>query len=169
MANEFSRFNSAITGQRRQTLKGVYDVHTNFLQYPKIMQPTHARWEHIPSQPANSQALQNEYKYTGDSLNGGGAIFAEMPPVYTRKFMISDTYYETPPTSTLGYPGPDEALPEVGPPGLSHVSNDIITELPTACRQAFFKARAQEIAWKRKWYQETDGRAKAQLNITYNV
>lgn len=30
-------------------MDGVYDVHTNVTQYPKIIQPTHARWERLSS------------------------------------------------------------------------------------------------------------------------
>ncbi|KAL9125851.1 MAG: hypothetical protein Q9217_005006 [Psora testacea] len=179
-SREASRFNSAIAAQRRQNLKGVYDVHTNFMQYPRIMQPTHARWEHVQLLPPDSHPLQNGFKKSDDLMNGGtlplnrhpqleGTIFPEVLPMYTYKFLVSDTYYEMPTTSTLGYPGPDEALLDIGPPGLSQVADDVIAELPTSCRQAFFKARAEEHGWKRKWSAEIDSYAKSKLRITYNV
>lgn len=43
-----SMYNSLISVGRRAQLGGSYDIHTNSMQYPKIMQPTHARWERVP-------------------------------------------------------------------------------------------------------------------------
>lgn len=43
-----STYNSLISVGRRANLGGIYDIHTNSMQYPKIMQPTHARWERVP-------------------------------------------------------------------------------------------------------------------------
>ncbi|PYH99286.1 nuclear localization protein Npl6 [Aspergillus ellipticus CBS 707.79] len=47
-AREASNFNSLMLHARRDNLEGQYDIHTNVMQYPKIMQPTHARWERLP-------------------------------------------------------------------------------------------------------------------------
>ncbi|KAL9098196.1 MAG: hypothetical protein Q9163_006099, partial [Psora crenata] len=173
-SREASRFNSTLVAQRRQNLKGVYDIHTNVIQYPKIMQPTHARWEQISLAPADCQAFRdtandNDAIHITSATRREGTIFPEVLPAYARKFMVSDTYYETPPRSTMGYPGPDEALLDVAPPGLSHASVDVIAELPTDSRQAFFKARSEEYDWKRKWSTEIDNHARAKLKITYNV
>lgn len=79
-----------------------------------------------------------------------------------------DTYYETPPTSTLGYPGPDEALMDVNVPGLAYVPDDVIAELPNHCRYEFLKARAQEDDWRGSWRSEEHDNARAKLKITYN-
>ena len=95
-------------------------------------------------------------------------MFPEILPVYARKFMITDTYYETPPTSTLGYPGPDEALIDVDGPGLTHIPDDVIRELTNEHRSDFLKARAKEENWKGRWRTEEDDKARAQLKITYN-
>ncbi|KAL1958228.1 hypothetical protein VTO42DRAFT_4736 [Malbranchea cinnamomea] len=46
-AREASRFNSSLVSSRLENLDGVYDIHTNIMMYPKIMQPTHARWEPV--------------------------------------------------------------------------------------------------------------------------
>ncbi|KAJ5347834.1 Chromatin-remodelling complex [Penicillium brevicompactum] len=50
-ARAASNFNHKIADMRRANLNGVYDVHTNIMQFPKIMQPTHARWERVPPNP----------------------------------------------------------------------------------------------------------------------
>lgn len=44
-----SRFNSVLAHNRLGNLRGVYDIHTNSMQYPKTMQPTHARFEQLQS------------------------------------------------------------------------------------------------------------------------
>ncbi len=81
--------------------------------------------------------------------------------------MITDTYYETPPASVLGYPGPDEEVLDVGPGELTRVPEHLLTELPEDCRQAFVEARAVEKAWKARWGTEKTDGARAQLRITY--
>lgn len=119
-----SRFNSSILSARRENLEGVYDIHTNVMQYPKIMQPTHARWERLPpSDPGLTSKLtkgmstlrltngtsDGEPTTNGDvhdvpsSKEGKGAtsthstIFPAVPSVFTRRFAIHDVHYESPP------------------------------------------------------------------------
>ncbi|KAJ5536996.1 Chromatin-remodelling complex RSC SWI/SNF subunit Rsc7/Swp82 [Penicillium frequentans] len=48
-ARAASTFNSKLAEMRRNTMGGVYDVHTNHIQYPQITQPTHVRYERVPS------------------------------------------------------------------------------------------------------------------------
>ncbi|CAF9907762.1 MAG: hypothetical protein ALECFALPRED_003868 [Alectoria fallacina] len=183
-AREASRFNSSLAIQRRQNLNGVYDVHTNVMQYPKIMQPTHARWEQVlPTSPTSRTSQIAADQMSGvyfDGLNGtrghcdgrgpvANTIFPEIPSVFTRNFMISDTYYEAPPASVLGYPGPDEELLDVGPGELTRVPEHLLDELPEGCRQAFVEARAVERAWKKRWGTDNDDGARARLRITYNT
>lgn len=183
-ARESSRFNSSLAAQRRHNLNGIYDVHTNVTQYPKIMQPTHARWEQVlPTSPTSrtSQIAADQInRDVSDGLNGttghsngreaaADTIFPDIPPVFTRNFMISDTYYETPPASVLGYPGPDEELLDVGPGELTRVPEHLLDDLPEGCRQAFIEARAVEKAWKERWGTDKDDGARAQLRITYNT
>lgn len=172
-----SRFNSSLAMNRRRNLHGVYDVHTNAMQYPKIMQPTHARWEQIPTASPESKKLRIS---DGESANetispvpgqgqGSDTIFPAVPAAYTRTFMITDTYYKGPSSSTLGYPGPDEAVLDIGPPGLTHVPEKVLAELPDSCRQSFYEARAEERQWKESWGTEDDDHARSQLRITYNT
>ena len=147
------------------------------MQYPKIMQPTHARWEQVSPSSPRSETLEITH---GDTPNGiiadsdghdkaSDTIFPDILPVFKRNFMISDTYYTTPTSSTLGYPGPDEEVLDVGPGGLTQVPEDVLVELPDSCRQSFNEARAAERKWKRSWGTENDDRARAKLRITYNV
>lgn len=148
------------------------------------MQPTHARWEQILPTSPKSKISQSVADQTNgiwpNSLNSTtglcdgrepatDTIFPDIPPVFTRNFMISDTYYETPPASVLGYPGPDEEFLDVGPGGLTCVPEHLLGELPEDCRQAFVEARAVEKAWKGRWSTEKTDGARAQLRITYNT
>ena len=50
-----SRFNSELAAARRQTLEGVYDIYTNQMHYPAIMQHTHAKWEPVPPPPSSTE------------------------------------------------------------------------------------------------------------------
>ena len=83
--------------------------------------------------------------------------------------MISDTYFETPPASVLGFPGPDGESLDVGPGGLTHVPEHLLADLPEGCRQAFVEARAVEMEWKGRWGTDNDDGARARLRITYNT
>lgn len=83
--------------------------------------------------------------------------------------MITDTYYSTPSSSVLGYPGPDEDVIDVGPGGLTHIPEDVLAALPEDCRHSLIKARSMEMAWKESWSNENDDSARAKLRITYNV
>ena len=156
-------------------------MHTNFIQYPKIMQPTHVRWEQLPLVLPDSHALQDILSHKGDfaehedqaaqrtGVNNFKAttMFPKIPDIFTRKFMVTDTIYETPPTSTLGYPGPDEAFVDIDPAGLVYVPDDVLAELPRDCKEGFFRALAQEVEWKERW--STEAGARRELKITYNV
>ena len=179
-----SRFNSSLAAQRRHNLNGVYDVHTNAMQYPKIMQPTHARWEPVlPTSPSSRNSQTGADQPNGvvpDELDGttghsksrepaADTIFPDIPSVFTRNFMITDTCYETPPASVLGYPGPDEEILDVGPGELTRMPEHLLAELPEGCRQAFVEARAVEKAWKARWGTEEGNGARARLRITYNT
>ncbi|TAQ86243.1 hypothetical protein B7494_g5413 [Chlorociboria aeruginascens] len=144
-AREASRFNALLGGARRQILNGIYDPHTNIMQYPKIMQPTHARWEQIDDNKIDEVNSHNEANDEEPS------IFKPLKPVYSRNFMIVDTVYEGPPTSNLGVPGLDGDAHDLGFNGLSNIPSHIKAELPAECRKAFDDALASELQWKNKW------------------
>lgn len=179
-----SRFNSALNFNRRQNLNGVYDIHTNVMQYPKIMQPTHGRWEQMPPSPPSLGALginanqadgtppggtSSQLHGTGPvEMPGSDSVFPDIAPVYIRNYMIADTYYVSPPVSGLGIPGPDEEVLDIGPPGLSNVPDDVAAELPKECRRAFEEIQMEELKWKHGWGGEVKDRARAKLRISYN-
>ncbi|ESZ91252.1 putative Chromatin structure-remodeling complex subunit rsc7 [Sclerotinia borealis F-4128] len=157
-AREASRFNSAIAAARRQNLNGIYDPHTNIMQYPRTMQPTHARWEQI-----NDNEPQPE---SADST-----LFPPVKPFFSRNLLIVDTYMESSPSTHYGVPGPDGAGWDLGAggngngigdndmgmgmDGLCGVSEDILDALPEDCRKAFEEAREREREWKGRWGSES--------------
>lgn len=137
---------------RRANLGGVYDVHTNIMQHPKIMQPTHARWERVsPSQAPmpteltrnmDSLNLSNGGSHSGhvnqsphetqeshEATTGGTSTenpittFSPVPAHLHDRYVIQDIIYESPPFSNMGIPGPDGDVHDIGPNGLVSVAN----------------------------------------------
>jgi chromatin structure-remodeling complex protein RSC7 len=188
-----SRYNSSTASLRRDNLDGVYDVHTNFMHYPKIMQPSHARWERLP--PADSTAssklmdgmstlrLSNgtsgadeespaahgEHE-ENESSEENPSMFAPVPSMFTRRFAITDIQYETAESSTLGRPGPDGDVHDIGVNGVismadplhpEFVSADVLAELPLDCKDALVDAAAREWEWKSKWRTEATDAARS--------
>lgn len=167
-----SKFNSSLATARHYNMNGVYDVHTNVLQFPKTMQPTHARWEQVlPPETLDPDTVEIVNSSIGPAYQDEAidTIFPPIPPVYTRNFMISDTYYSTPASSTFGYPGPDEDVLDLGHKGLNSITEDVIAALPEDCRKALTETRAKEREWKESWGNERDDGNRASLKITYNV
>ena len=149
-------FNAQINAIRRRNNKGVYDVHTNIIQYPAIMQPTQARIEPVvASDPEGVNESQ---------------IFPSLSPSIPRNFMVTDTFFETPPSgiaavsyestpkgSVNGDNGSDFLAPFRG---LGAVSDEIKDCLPPECREAFEKAAAQEQNWHAKWGVEASAKSR---------
>ncbi|EAU36255.1 hypothetical protein ATEG_02981 [Aspergillus terreus NIH2624] len=194
-AREASNYNAILTNTRRANLEGTYDIHTNVMQYPKIMQPTHARWERLPP-PDPRVAAKLTKEMSSLTLTNGvdedetapeeptaasvedetqnkaedtpkESIFSTIPAALSRRFAISDIYYETPPYSNMGVPGPDGDVHDLGTNGLisaanathpEFVSPEILEELPAECKEALVEAATREWEWKSKWRSEaTDG------------
>ncbi|KAH0542701.1 hypothetical protein FGG08_002935 [Glutinoglossum americanum] len=183
-AMEASRFNTRLLTTRRKTLKGVYDPHTNSMQYPSIMQPTHAHWEQLPtpsSTPDLSPNSRTDGINTNETLANGTAtlstddadtqdppsIFPAAAPVYMRNFMIADTFFASPPLSGLGVPGPDGDEWDVGPRGVSDVPDDVIAMLPPECLGPFLEVREEERKWKESWSSEAIDGARAKLRVGF--
>lgn len=190
-----SRFNSAIAAVRRSTLDGVYDTHTNMLYYPRIMQPTHAQWEHVPPPDAASDAkpamngLTNGHAMTNDAIEQDdhdnamdveeiprtkdvlqATIFSDVPPVVSRNFAVIDMHYAAPPLSNAGYPGPDGHVTDStsGPNGLDSIPDALLDELPEDCRRALEEAKQSENQWKRQWGTEAQSALRQGLKIGFN-
>ena len=164
-----SRFNSQIGRQRRQNASGVYNVHTNYMQYPRHMQPTRVRWERVDAEhPASLDAQANK---THDNLlppKRSSTIFPPPPGHYAEKFLIADTYFRNPTSSAAVILSHEEAYLGTGPPTLSQVTDDVLVELPDACRHQVLEAIAQERGWQHEWSGENVA-SRATLKVTYNA
>ncbi|GFF47736.1 chromatin structure-remodeling complex subunit rsc7 [Aspergillus udagawae] len=190
-AREASSFNSLILNARRANLEGVYDIHTNAIHYPKIMQPSHARWERVPPPDPRVAARLAKGLSTLSLTNGTDeaepadhtteeltdtepqTILSTIPPALSRRFAIQDTIFETPPYSNMGVPGPDGDVHDLGSNGListadslhpEFVGPEILAELPPECKEALVEAAAREWEWKSKWRSEAiDGQRTTPL------
>lgn len=147
LTNRNSNFNSAINAMRKlNNEKGVYDIHTNTMQVPAIMQPTHTRIEEVT--PEEAQKIPPS------------STFPKLPPRLSSKVQVLDYYYESPPpgvspfvhTRNGGHP-PDFLEPFRT---LGAVSDDIKDLLPPDCREAFDEALSKENEWKSRWGNEAD-------------
>ncbi|KAL1617541.1 chromatin structure-remodeling complex subunit RSC7 [Diplodia seriata] len=187
-ARAASRFNSALVAARRTNVEGVYDPHTNQLHYPKIMQPTHARWEELSvteddaeddttltqKRLANGASGLTNGTYTNGATNGtiiakrsGKTAFEPVPGVVARNFLIVDTYFESAPITGAGVPGPDGDFHDVGVNGLPNVNDEILAELPPECRKALDEAKEQEQEWKSRWHGEAVDGCRKELKIGF--
>lgn len=140
-AVKYSNFNSQINAIRRRNNNGVYDVHTNTMQYPTIMQPTAVRVEQIPPS-------------TTSSTDNASQVFPVLSPNIPRNFMVTDTYYEMPPAGISAASYDARAYSATGGEdflasfrGLGAVSDDVKDALPAECREAFDEALAKEKNW----------------------
>lgn len=159
-----------LSAVRRANLNGVYDIHTNQMHYPRIMQPTHARIE---------QVVDSEEAAANPS-SSSSTIFPPVKPSISRNFLVMDTHLEMPTVgiSPSAYDAPfavggggggeddaererdrevSEAADFLAPfrGGLRAVPDDVRDLLPEDCRRAFDKARAAEEAWFARWGDES--------------
>jgi chromatin structure-remodeling complex protein RSC7 len=132
-ARNASTFNASLAEARKTNFPGLYEIHTNTMQFPKHMQPTHGRWEKVKP---NS---------TGEELNRLPAV----EPVYTRSFRIHDFAFEGAPNSTFTAPGIDS-----DENGLGAIVSEALDELPPECLTALHEAQRQEAHWRSKWRDE---------------
>lgn len=179
-----SRYNSRLHSSRRQNFEGIYELHTNSNQYPKIMQPTHARWERLPyphpttcpDEPPTAHRIQEPT--TDESMQLIKSIHLGYPVVTPTTFpsptsaiarycMIADTYYHSPSKNNLGVPGPDGDEHDVGSNGLCEVPTEIIACLPPDCLEPFLDTQAEERRWKDTWRTESQDGSRSQPHITY--
>lgn len=149
--------------------------------YPKIAQPTHARWEQIQvsvldttKRMSNGMAeLTNGVQdvrlesIEGDE-NKGDSIFTPVPPIVSRNYLVVDTYFASPPVSSLGVPGPDGDFYDAGTNGLPDIENDMLDELPPECRRAIEDARKKEQEWKNQWRTESLDGARTKIKIGFS-
>ncbi|KAK0760096.1 hypothetical protein N5P37_007176 [Trichoderma harzianum] len=147
-AREASAFNAGINAIRKLNNAGVYDIHTNIMQYPASMQPTLARIEQVA--PQDEEATR------------GHAMFPPVPLKMSRNFSIIDTYFETPSAggalAAVETSDPADFVSQFN--GLSAVSDEIRDLLPPDCREAFNKAVQREEGWRSRWGSEATHMAR---------
>jgi chromatin structure-remodeling complex protein RSC7 len=137
--NDSSAFNAGINAIRKLNNAGVYDIHTNTMQYPASMQPTVARIEQIS--PQDQAAAKAD------------PTFPPVPLKMARNFAVIDTYFETP--AVGGAPAaversdPADFVAQFN--GLGAVPDDIKDLLPAECREAFDKAVQKDMDWRSRW------------------
>lgn len=138
-------FNSGIAAVRKLNRAGVYDVHTNVMQYPASLQPTMARIEQVS--PDDERA----------ATEAGSGRFPPVPRRMARNFYIADTYMETPTADFAATPGRGDGRSDflASFDGLGAVSDDIKDLLPPECRAAFDKAVEKDREWKARWGPES--------------
>ncbi|KAF2645108.1 hypothetical protein P280DRAFT_466343 [Massarina eburnea CBS 473.64] len=143
-ASSASRFNASLSALRKANLNGVYDAHTNLMCYPKVTQPTHAKWEEVPQEQS------------------------DVPPLVRKHYLVIDTYVQKPPYASLGLPGPDGNFLDVGTNGLPDLEDDDIQAMAPADRDAFFQAKQDESWWKDQFHSETVDGARPKIKIGYS-
>lgn len=118
------------------------------MQWPGIMQSTHARWEAVDCESTNETQTKPGEKRTLPLLD----------PVYARNFRIHDFCLETAPDSSLCDPGSSEL-----DNSLSSISSQVLEELPSDCLQALQVAIRRETSWRNKWHTERIDGLRAQI------
>ncbi|KAF2000060.1 hypothetical protein P154DRAFT_576392 [Amniculicola lignicola CBS 123094] len=142
-ARSASRFNSSLSALRKANVQGIYDPHTNMMCFPKTTQATHARWEEVPLSES------------------------DVPEVVRRKYLVVDTYVESPPFAGLGIPGPDGGFMDVGPNGLPDLEQEDIEKMTTEQRDFFLQAKKVESEWHNQWQSEHVDGARVKLKIGF--
>jgi chromatin structure-remodeling complex protein RSC7 len=153
-----------LSAVRRANQKGVYDIHTNQMHYPSIMQPTHARIEQITDSNDVPDSTDD-----GDNSDKHSTVFPAVKPSISRNFLVMDTHLETPPAgvSAAAYDVPFRtSRPDHDASaaadflssfrGMRAVPDDIRDLLPEECRRAFDSAREKEEAWFGRWGDEAE-------------
>ncbi|KAK8169690.1 nuclear localization protein-like protein NPL6 [Phyllosticta citrichinensis] len=169
------RFNSILVEARRLNLAGAYDPHTNQLHFPKIMQPTHVRWEHLLAE--SEEILEEDVSKQTNGVNGVNgtahkqknvnSTLGKVPAVVSRNFLVIDTHFQSAPMTGLGVPGPDGDFRDVGVNGLPNPSEEILEDLPEECRKALQEAKEKEREWKRSWGSEAVDGCRNHLKIGF--
>ncbi|KAF2019715.1 nuclear localization protein-like protein NPL6 [Aaosphaeria arxii CBS 175.79] len=142
-ARSASRFNSVLSQVRKENMQGIYDPHTNLMCFPKITQPTHARWEEVP--PSES----------------------DVPSIVRRNYLIVDRVYQNPPFTGLGNPGADADFCDIGPNGLPKVDDEDLEKMTPEARAAFVQAKSAEAEWRNQWQTEHVDGKRAKLKIAF--
>lgn len=145
-----STFNASINAIRKLNNAGVYDIHTNVMQYPAVMQPTHACFEQVNPED--------------EELRTATAVFPQVSLKMARNFYVSDTYYEKPSKgiNPSAYPSFGDSGAVNGPQGLTAISPELTKLLPPECLGAFETALANEKQWRARWQPQSQATSRRQ-------
>lgn len=147
-AREASTFNANINSVRKLNNNGVYDIHTNVIQYPAVMQPTQARIVQVA--PGDDKVAT--------------ATFPAVPLKIARNFMVADVIYQSPsgvgPSAASA--ASDAADMRAAFHSLEAVPDDVRALLPPDCRKAFDAAINKDKEWKAQWGTESNASARRQ-------
>jgi chromatin structure-remodeling complex protein RSC7 len=139
------------------------------MHFPKITQPTHAKWEQLPV-AANPPSDSQKYLTNGTSDHDAEpqpTIFQPVSKVIARNFLITDTVFTAPPLSSVAIPGPDGDMLAINHNGLPDISDDILAELPSDCKAALLAAKREEKVWKESWNTESQDGLRGNLKIGF--
>ncbi|KAG5986457.1 hypothetical protein E4U54_005409 [Claviceps lovelessii] len=153
-AREASIFNASINAIRRFNNRGVYDVHTNVMQFPAMMQPTRVRIEQVP--PPLDEASS-----ACAAAAAAATRCTKFPPVplrMARNFLIMDTYCENAPSNVASLPCSKETPAGFVASfnGLEGLSDEIKDLLPRECRAALDKALEANAEFESRWGTERE-------------
>ncbi|KAG6004188.1 hypothetical protein E4U21_001329 [Claviceps maximensis] len=152
-AREASIFNASINAIRRLNNRGVYDVHTNVMQYPAMMQPTRVRIEQVsPHESTTTNTSTTAATWTTSQK------FPPVSPRMAKNFLIMDTYCESAPSNEASRPCSKEIPADFVASfhGIEALSNDIKDLLPRECRAALDKALLANAAFQSRWGTERE-------------
>jgi chromatin structure-remodeling complex protein RSC7 len=111
--------------------------------YPKVTQPTHARWEEVS--PAET----------------------DVPPLVRQKYLVVDSFFQQPPFAGLGLPGPDGKFIDVGTNGLPVLDDEVLQHMKPDERDNFTFVKQEESEWRNQWGGETVDGARAKPRIGF--
>lgn len=111
--------------------------------YPKVTQPTHARWAEVSPEETDA------------------------PPLVRRKYLIVDFIFQQPPFAGLGLPGPDADFIDVGTNGLPTLDDEDEQNMKPEELEAFAQVKREELEWRSQWGGETTDGARAKPQIGF--
>ncbi|KAJ5736863.1 Chromatin-remodelling complex RSC SWI/SNF subunit Rsc7/Swp82 [Penicillium malachiteum] len=150
-ARAATSFNSRLSQMRKTNMGGVYEVHTNVMQYPQITQPTHVRYEHVP--PPSIDPREN--------LMGGLSSLNLAPGPSTTEDAGSSSTIPSDTTSPPIFPPVPKSVSD------NYMVQDIIFEAPPYSnmdsKKALEEAQAAELEWKQRWSTEAEDGARSEM------
>ncbi|KAJ6141428.1 Chromatin structure-remodeling complex subunit rsc7 [Penicillium chermesinum] len=128
-ARAASAFNSKLAELRKATMNGTYDVHTNAIHYPRIMQPTHVRYERV-SPPDSRSTAELMDDMSSLSIGSKGPHFTQVDPTSQSQNAARPNNEPSTPNETT-----EEQAGNIFPPvpisvSSKYVVEDIIYESP---------------------------------------